>query len=117
MKESYRGLAIISMRAEILLWQDDASYHSAKEVKQWVRDCQVDFFEDWPRNSHDSIENCWALMKRKLQKENTALLEDLTKAVTKVWRELDNQWLRNLVELVPNRLKACVKRKGRSTGY
>lgn len=56
-------------------------------------------------------------MKQRLQKENMATLEDLTKVVTKVWGELDSQWLRNLVESVPDSLKACLEMKGRHTEF
>ena len=49
--------------------QDGAPFHTAKSVKEWLRDCCVPFFEDWPANSSDlnPIENLWVIIKRELR--------------------------------------------------
>lgn len=46
--------------------QDSAPCHTAKVVKKWFQDNDVELLEDWPSNSADLnvIENCWSTMKK-----------------------------------------------------
>lgn len=46
--------------------QERAPRHTALDVTQWLRDCQVSFFEEWPNNtSHlSAIESLWSIMKQ-----------------------------------------------------
>jgi len=100
-------------RAEFFM-QDGAPCHTALDVKQWLRDCQVEFFDDWPGNSPDlnPIENIWAIMKRELRGRDTSLLARLEAEIHHVWDNLKPQLLQNLADSVPRRLKECLKRKG-----
>lgn len=48
--------------------KDGGPCHTAKDVTQWLHDCQVNFFDDWPGNSPDinPIKSLWALIKQEL---------------------------------------------------
>ena len=66
-----------------LFMQDGAPCHTAKSVKQWLGDCEVDYIKDWPGNSPDlnPIENMWGLMKRKLLEVDTSWVPRLIAAI------------------------------------
>ena len=89
------------------------------DVKQWLRDCDVSFFDDWPGNSPDlnPIENLWALVKRELRGKDTSSLPKLEAAIRDVWDNFKPELLQNLAESVPRRLRECLKKKGRPLKY
>lgn len=99
--------------------QDGAPCHTARDVKQWLRDCQVSFFDDWPSNSPDlnPIENLWSLMKRKVREMDTSTIAKLEAAVRHVWTTLPEDLLQTLANSVPKRLQECLRRKGNPTKY
>lgn len=99
--------------------QDGAPCHTCAAVVGWLRDCQVDFYDDWPGNSPDlnPIENLWALMKRKLRKCDTSTIPKLEAALLRIWRDFDPSLLKNLADSAPERLKKCLKRRGMPTKY
>ena len=105
-------------QADIFM-QDGAPCHTAHCVTQWLRDCEVQYIDDWPGNSPDfnPIENLWAIIKRKLRQHDTSSIPQLIAAVEHEWRNIDPQHLRNLSDSVPKRLKECLKNKGRPLKY
>lgn len=96
--------------------QDSAPCHTSAAVVEWMRDCQVEFFDDWPENSPDlnPIENLWAIVKRKLRKYDTSTIPKLEAALHNMW-EFDPSLLKNLADYAPERLTACLKGRGMPT--
>ena len=99
--------------------QDGAPCHTAKQVKDWLRDCEVGFFEDWPGNSPDlnPIENLWMSIKRQLRNRDTSSLPKLRLAIQDIWDHFSPQELQNLASSVPRRLQQVIARKGGMTKY
>lgn len=99
--------------------QDGAPCHTAKDVTQWLTDCDIPFFSDWPGNSPDlnPIENLWAILKRKLRQADTSSVTRLKAAIRKEWEEINPDILKNLASSLPTRLNECIKRKGMPTHY
>lgn len=99
--------------------QDGAPCHRAKDVTGWPRDCEVDFFSDWPANSPDlnPIENLWALMKKKLRRCDTSTIPRLEEAVRNIWLEMEPNCLQSLADSVPRCLQECLRRRGHPTKY
>ena len=99
--------------------QDGAKPHTAKSVTQWLRDCEVQFIEDWPGNSPDlnPIENLWQIVKKDLQGKDVSSVPKLEREIRASWDRIDSQILRNLALSVPMRLKDVIRRKGNPTKY
>lgn len=99
--------------------QDGAPCHTAKSVKQWLRDCCVPFFEDWPANSPDlnPIENLWAIIKRELRSHDCSTVAKLQAALQYLWNTFTPQHLMVLADSLPARLEECRRRQGKPTKY
>ena len=103
------------------VFQDDgAPCHRAKAVKEWLCENDITCLYPWPGNSPDlnPIENIWAVVGtevRKAQPRNRQQLED---AIREAWSSLQSRdIIRNLVESMPERLKAVLRNKGHHTKY
>ena len=99
--------------------QDGAPCHTAKSVKMWLDDCEINYFKDWPGNSPDinPIENMWGLMKRRLQHVATSSVPALIDAIRKVWDEFPADNLQAYANSLPKRLKEVIKAKGYPVNY
>ena len=62
--------------------QDGASIHTAKVVKKWFADNNIEVL-DWPPQSPDlnPIENMWSFMKKNLEDYNTSSIPKLKQAL------------------------------------
>lgn len=75
---------------------------------------------DWPGNSPDMnpIEHVWYEMKKKIGKCNPQNRCELLVAIENSWREvLDSDFVNNLYDTMPNRIKAIIKARGGVTKY
>lgn len=99
--------------------QDGAPCHTAKDIKLWLKDCMIPYFENWPGNSPDlnPIENLWNIIKRNLRGKDTSSLPKLQAAIQESWDSFSDTHLQNLASSVPKRLKDVIKRKGYPIGY
>ena len=105
-------------RANVFM-QDGAPAHTARSVTQWLQDCQISYFKDWPGNSPDinPIENLWGLMKRQLRDLDTSSVPKLITAIQQLWAGFSAEYLQRLADSVPRRLKEVLIRKGNTTRY
>lgn len=75
----------------------------------------------WPAQSPDLniIENVWLYIKRKLQSRihmiNSA--DELFKQTFQIWQDININYVRNLYESVPRRIKQVIRLKGHLTKY
>ncbi len=78
---------------------------------------------DFPPKSPDFnvIENVWAFLQRnlnrKLQRVNVATKEELLAIIEESWKEIPVSYIKKCILSMPNRLKECIKMKGRQTKY
>lgn len=103
-----------------LFQQDSAPCHTAKVVKKWFRDNDVETLDNWPSNSPDLnvIENCWNLMKKKVAAHHPTSEDDLRQILREVWvREITPDYCKTLVRSMPDRIKAVLANKGYPTKY
>lgn len=75
----------------------------------------------WPAQSPDLniIENVWLYIKRKLQSRiymiNSA--DELFQQTFQIWQDINLNYVRNLYESVPRRIKQVIRLKGHLTKY
>jgi predicted transcriptional regulator len=99
---------------------DGAPVHSAKIVKAWLSTQGINILGPWPGNSPDlnPIENCWAVMKKKLAKWKPTSLNDLKEKAITVWnQECSAEYCQSLITSMPDRIAAVLAAKGGLTKY
>lgn len=82
----YLGNSLDDTKVEVFM-QDSAPAHIAKSVTQWLSDCEVPYFRDWPGNSPDisPIENLWSHMKKQLLGMDASSVPRLEAAIKQSW--------------------------------
>lgn len=100
--------------------QDGAPAHTARSVRSWLNNEGIQLLTPWPGNSPDlnPIENCWAVVKKKVSQHNPTSLTDLQEKIKLVWcTEITREYCAALIESMPRRLAAVIAAKGGSTKY
>jgi len=104
--------------------QDGARFHWGEEAKQMIKDKKMDFFTDFPAYSPDlnPIENLFGILSgelaklavKKASKSVKVTVERAHKLATKV---SETDYIKNMVDSMPNRLEEVIKAKGGPTRY
>ena len=76
----------------MILMQDNASPHTAKVTKTFLRTKGVKVLDKWPAHSPDlnPIEDIWAIMKPKVRKLKPRTINDLGAAIHEVYGKLSS---------------------------
>jgi hypothetical protein len=100
------------------LMQDGALAHTCAETLRILRP-QINILEDWPSGSPDlnSIENLWAIMKRRVALLNPQTINDLTQIIRSVWEEISTVELINITSSMHRRLQKVIDANGGPNGY
>ena len=100
-----------------MLQQDNNLKHTAKIVKKWLQDNQINVLE-WPSQSSDlnPIDNLWHKLKTQVKQRNPRNL-DLEELCKEEWSKISVKVCRNLIVKYPNRLQAITKAKGHAINY
>ena len=101
--------------------QDGAPCHTARLIKEWFADHNVDVL-DWVGQSCDlnPIENLWRGLNRIIgNMPACSNLNELTKTITKAWKKLgrDKAFLTSLTDSMPRRVEAVIEAAGEATKY
>ena len=104
------------------LFQDDgASIHTAHIIKDYKANNGMGILP-WPAKSPDLniIENLWHILKLNIQKQLHTLktvAQDLKNLVENCWNSITTNYIRNLYNSLPRRMKRVTILKGHRTKY
>ena len=107
--------------------QDNASIHTAKEVRQWFQDLAIPVV-DWPPYSPDlnPIEHVWIHLKKMVLEMHPELegmgagkdaIAALESALKEAWNALPDSLFESLIESMPRRVAAVIAAEGWHTKY
>ncbi|GBN91436.1 hypothetical protein AVEN_267786-1 [Araneus ventricosus] len=105
------------------IFQDDNStVHRAGRICDWFDEHSHTLLHlDWPAKSPDlsPIENLWDMLKQQVKSRNQhpRNLMDLRDQILSAWLKLDETYLQNLVDSLPNRIQAGIKSRGGITRH
>ena len=108
----------IARRKGILL-QDGATCHTARVVSEYLDSNNIAYIKPWPGNSPDlnPIEHVWAEMKRLLADRDTSSIPKLKAEIKDIWKNLDRDYLKTLIDSFHDRLREVIARNGKATYY
>lgn len=102
--------------------QDGDSKHTSRLVQNWLSDnieCAT-MKEDWPPNSPDLniIENAWSIIWEEIKTKRITNRKKLKQVVRRAWREkITPEYVQNLYDSIPHRMRAVVAADGKPTKY
>lgn len=100
--------------------QDGAPCHQTKAVKDWLQRSNINLVGPWPGNSPDlnPIENCWAVLKRKVAEKNPTSIASLKDAIKTVWvKEISPELCQKLSDSMQSRIASVLENHGHHTKY
>jgi hypothetical protein len=105
-------------RTDALFQQDGATCHTARSVRQWLDDRNIQLLP-WPAKSADlsPIENLWNVLARRVEDMHPRTIEELTTSINESWESLDNDLIENLVSSVPTRVAEVIRAHGYYSKY
>ena len=108
--------------SDYVFMHDLAPSHAAKKTVNYLKKASIVVLT-WPANSPDlnPIEHIWREIKGRLYKlplkERPTNLAALRDRVSQIWNELDQAWIRHLIDSMPERLQAVIDAEGGHTKY
>ena len=112
----------------LVFMQDNASIHTARLVKNWLKEEGIEVLE-WPPYSPDlnPIEHAWKRLKQWVWKHHPELLElkgkgqntkeAMLKALQEGWDAIEEEFFEKLIASMQRRVRAVCKAKGWYTKY
>lgn len=100
--------------------QDNAPIHTAKATMDYFHAMGIAVLP-WPARSPDinPIENAWGWLSREVYKDGKQYdsVEELKKAVLTAWEAIPEEYLKQLIASMKNRIFEIINRNGRQTHY
>jgi len=97
---------------------DNAGYHGSRGSYTWFHNKGVDLIK-LPPHSPDlnPIENLWADLKRRIELRFPRDIAKLRQFLTEEWESTPRSTCSNLVNSMPDRMRAVIDAEGHKTGY
>ena len=108
----------LKMDNEWTFQHDNDPKHRAAIVNNWLNRNGIKRLE-WPSFSPDlnPIEHLWDEIERRMKKQQPTNENELKESLTRVWKGVEKEVLKKLVDSVPNRLNEVIRMKGGPTRY
>ncbi|CAI7864365.1 unnamed protein product, partial [Closterium sp. NIES-54] len=114
---------VLGGRAQVVLtghadaaWHDNDPKHTCKLVKNYLAQQPYSILP-WPASSpdHDPIEHLWVYLKKQLVAYPCppAGIRELWDRIQVEWEKIPAAWCTELIDIMPRRLRAVLKAKGR----
>lgn len=112
--DSVIGSSSIPCRLE----QDNAMPRDTTYTRKWLDQSHVTLLP-WPAASPDlsPIENVWQVMKDNLEKLQPDTIAEWKSVIQETWKGSSQNYIDNLIDSVPRRMKQSVARNGDLTDY
>lgn len=103
---------------EYYFQQDGASCHTAKLTTTWFQENHIPVIK-WPSSSPDlsPIETLWHVMKKKLRTAPVRTVDELKLKLQEIWNNFTPEFCNSLVQTMPRRIEAVLKRKDDCTQW
>jgi len=102
-------------RNELIFMQDNAKYHSAKDIGMFLRQNKKKILK-WPAQSPDlsPMENLWAALKQELWNQRGKIKSsgDVWALSREIVRDFTLEFIHKLYESLPNRMELVIKNGG-----
>jgi len=103
---------------ECLFQQDGAACHTAKKVKDWMLEHNIQVLK-WTSSSPDlsPIETLWHIMKKKLRSNPARTVPELRTRLQEIWNSFTPDDCQTLVDTMSRRIEAVFSQKGDVTQW
>jgi transposase len=100
------------------LLEDNDPKHTSKTSKKFKVNSGIQSLS-WPSQSPDCnpIENVWALMKLKINRQPPASINNFFVRIKKEWKNLSIEFAEKLVDSMEKRVELLIERKGDYINY
>jgi transposase len=97
---------------------DNSSYHGSHRSREWFHNNGISLIELSPHSPDlNPIENLWEDLKRRIESRFPHTMQELKQIVTEEWTNTNQLICSNLVDSMPDRMRAVVTSNGFKTRY
>jgi DDE superfamily endonuclease/Transposase len=108
----------MGLNSDFVFQQDNDPKHTSKIAKDFFQSNGIQVME-WPSQSPDLniIENIWAEIKRQYSKVNAKSKKEAFQEILKIWKNIDKNYIKRLIESIYSRCNAIIDLKGGASRY
>lgn len=103
----------LKLSSSYKFYQDNDPKHKSYVAREWLLYNTPKTLETPPQSPDlNPIENIWKLIKQRIQKQHIYTKVALENLLKTEWQNIDREYIRNLVDSVPERLRNVIKHNG-----
>ena len=112
------SVKMLNLTNEWIFQHDNDPKHRAAIVISWLDENKINHI-NWPSFSPDlnPIEHLWEEVERRMKKTSPRNVAELKECLMRMWKSIESQVCKKLVDSVPNRLHEVLQMKEYPTRY